>query len=91
MNKATANSTPATTADAIQNFCGVQSRPACDRRTLSDTLFSCWRRASRSLSEVSTCSRRERCVFSAARAVGASAREIEARRLSAFRSPDSIG
>src|SRR3954463_15779379 len=65
MNKASANSTPATTADTIQNFCGAQSRPACDRRTLSGTLFSCWRRASRSLSEVSTCSRRERCVFSA--------------------------
>ncbi len=30
---------------------GVQSRPACDMRTPSGTLFSCWRRASRSLSD----------------------------------------
>jgi hypothetical protein len=52
--------------------------------------FSFLRRASSSFSDPSTCSRRERWVFSAWRA-GASERAIEARRDSAFRSPDSNG
>ena len=77
--------------DTIQNFCGVQDpKPAWARRVVSGTDFSFLRRASSSFSDPSTCSRRERWLFSAWRA-GASERAIEARRDSAFRSPDSDG
>ena len=72
------------------NFFGVQSRPAWVRRTLSETLFSFWRRASSSFSDPSTCSRRERWFLSTLRATG-SGLATEARRFSAFRSPDSSG
>ena len=72
------------------NFCGVQARPAWVRRVLSETFFSFWRRASTSFSDPSTCSRRERCALSVWRATG-SALETEARRASAFFSPDSSG
>ena len=72
------------------NFCVDQSRPACVRRTLSAMLFSFWRRASRSFSDPSTCSRRERWFLSAWRAAG-SGFATEARRFSAFFCPDRWG
>ena len=72
------------------NFCVDQSRPACVRRLLSGTLLSFWRRVSRSFSDVSTCSRRERWVLSAWRATGSDF-ATDARRLSAFFSPERKG
>jgi len=51
--------------DMIQNFCVVQLSPAWPMRVLSGTDFSFSRRASRSFSDPSTCSRRERWFLSA--------------------------
>ena len=84
------NATSPRMTEIMMNFWGVQSRPAWVRRTLSGTLFSFWRRASSSFSDPSTCSRRERWFLSTLRATG-SGLATEARRLSAFRSPDSSG
>ena len=72
------------------NFCGVQSRPAWVRRLLNGSFFSFRARASRSFSDPSTCSRRERWVLSTWRVAGSDL-ATEARRLSAFLSPDSEG
>ena len=72
------------------NFWVVQSRPAWVRRVLSGTLLSFWRRASSSFSDPSTCSRRERWFLSTWRAAG-SGLATDARRFSAFFSPDSSG
>ena len=89
--KASTNPTAPEMPDTIQNFWGVQDpNPAWARRVVRGTDFSFLRRASSSFSDPSTCSRRERWVFSTWRA-GASERAIEARRDSAFRSPDSDG
>jgi len=89
--KASTNPTAPETPDTIQNFWGVQDpKPAWARRPVSETALSFLCRASSSFSEPSTCSRRERWVFSTWRA-GASVRAIEARRDSAFLSPDSDG
>ncbi len=91
ITKASTNPTAPEMPDAIQNFWGVQDpKPAWARRVVSGTDFSFLRRASSSFSDPSTCSRRERWLFSTWRA-GASERAIEARRDSAFLWPDSDG
>ena len=72
------------------NFRGDQSSPACVRRLLSGTFFSLLR-ASSSFSDPSTCSRRERWFLSAWRAAAGSDFATNARRSSAFFSPDSKG
>jgi len=73
------------------NFRGDQSSPACVRRLLSGIFFSFMLRASSSFSDPSTCSRRERWVLSAWRAAAGSDFATDARRSSAFFSPDSKG
>ena len=72
------------------NFWVDQSSPACVRRVLSAILVSFWRRASRSFSEPSTCSRRERWFLSTFRATGSDF-ATDARRFSAFFCPDRTG
>jgi hypothetical protein len=64
--KARPNPTTPAMPDAIQNFWGVQDpRPAWARRMVRETDLSFFRLASSSFSDPSTCSRRERWVFSA--------------------------
>ncbi len=57
--------TAARTPEMIQNFCVDQESPAWVMRVLRGTDFSFSRRASRSFSDPSTCSRRERWLLSA--------------------------
>src|SRR4051812_8172938 len=87
---ATAKNTTPRMPEMIMNFRGVHSSPAWVRRTLSETFFSFCRRASTSFSEPSTCSRRERCALSVWRTTGSDL-ATDARRASAFFSPDSSG
>lgn len=74
--------------EIIQNFCSDHSSPACEMRRPRGTFLSFCRRASSSFNDPSTCSRRERCVRSAFRVVVGSLRATDARRDSAFFSPE---